>query len=129
MPQFTFDMKLDAAFTVEATTPEAAEAMLKEILDCADINAGALPNGDPLVGEATLNGRAWLALIDGEEAPMPEFPSPLHYYAAAKADGWSEGDEDTPEEYCAAFLTEAEVRSASIASHQTAFRDWQDRIA
>ena len=54
--KFTFDAKLFAAFTIEAPDRATAEKWLREALDCADINAGALPNGDPIIGEASLDG-------------------------------------------------------------------------
>lgn len=53
---FTFDAKLFASFTVDAPDKATAEAWLKRALDCASINAGALPNGDPILGEASLDG-------------------------------------------------------------------------
>lgn len=65
MPKFTYDCRINAAFTIEADTPEAGALALEGVIDCATVNCGALPNGDPLIGEASLAGAPALAMIDG----------------------------------------------------------------
>lgn len=69
MPKFTFDMNLTAAITVDAPDAETAKKWLLETLDCADTNFGAYPNGEPILGEVSLNGaeNIALAMIDGED--------------------------------------------------------------
>jgi hypothetical protein len=124
MPAYTFDLKLDAAFTIEASSEDEARRILIETLDCANINCGELPNGDPLLGEASVNDhRVWLATIDGEEVPLPTYPSPLHCFAAARDDGWLPSDEDTPEEYCSGVIEE-DVQNADITQYVTEYRDY-----
>ncbi len=54
MKRYTFDCKLTAAFTVEATDMLAAHAFLVRLLDCCSANVGQQPNGDPLIGEVSL---------------------------------------------------------------------------
>jgi len=74
MPKFTFDAQLTAAFTIDAPTREQAEQILTTTLNCANVNCGALPDGDPLLGEATLNEperNLRLAMIDGEDFEPP----------------------------------------------------------
>jgi hypothetical protein len=127
MTDYTFDVKLDAAFTVKAESEEAARKMLASVLDCASINCGMMPGPscDPLVGEATMT-RADLGLIDGEEAPLPEYPSPLHYFAAARGDGWYTSDEDTPEQYCDGNgVEEDDIKNADIRYWLEEFREYE----
>lgn len=69
MPKFTFDMTLTAAISVDAPDAETAKRWLIEALDCADTNFGAYPNGDPILGEVSLNGEEniTLGMIEGED--------------------------------------------------------------
>ncbi len=68
MPDYLFDMKLQAAITVTATTREEAEAELTRILDCADTNFGAFKSGAPALGETSLITETLrLGQVDGEE--------------------------------------------------------------
>ncbi|WP_445467934.1 hypothetical protein [Faunimonas sp. B44] len=53
---FTFDVFLEASFTIQAPDEETAKNWLETRLDCVEINAGALPSGDPIVGEANFGG-------------------------------------------------------------------------
>lgn len=70
MPKFTFDMKLDVSLTVEADTEAAARTKLHAAMDCADTNFGAWPNGEPILGECSVNGNVVrLAMIDGNPPP------------------------------------------------------------
>ena len=66
MKEYAFDVKLLAAIRVKAADQATARAMLKEALDCADTNFGAWPNGDPIIGEASIDGEPDLIEIDGE---------------------------------------------------------------
>lgn len=66
MPAYTFDVKIMACFTVEAESQAAAEAILRETVDCATIDCGALPNGQLLTGEGSIDGELDLSQIDGE---------------------------------------------------------------
>lgn len=75
MPDFTFDMQLQAAITVTAPTREAAEAELLRVLDCADTNFGAFKNGSPVLGETSLLPETLrLGMIDSEPYVPPEAP-------------------------------------------------------
>jgi hypothetical protein len=55
MQEYLFDVHLAAAVRVKAASADEARAMLKAVLDCADCNAGAWPNGDPILFEASLD--------------------------------------------------------------------------
>lgn len=107
MTEYAFDLKLDVALRVNAETQEQAIAMLRDVLDCADVNLGAWPSGDPITAEASMNDVPTLYEVDGEPVPIDD--TALRHYAAARNDGWAQGDEDTPEEYCAAFVPEEEL--------------------
>ena len=72
MHKFTFDMKLDVSLTVEAETEDAARKILHKAMHCADANFGAWPNGEPILGECSVNGYVRLGLIDGEEPKASE---------------------------------------------------------
>ena len=81
MTEFAFDLMLRAAIRVNAATEYEARNMLAEALDCAYTNFGAWPNGDPILGEVSLdteNDRPELFEVDGEqpEADKPHFGPP-----------------------------------------------------
>lgn len=65
MPEFLFDVKLFASVRVQAETEAEGRRLLAETLDCATINAGSWPNGEPIVAEASADGAADLLEIDG----------------------------------------------------------------
>jgi hypothetical protein len=67
--EYLFDVKLFAALRISASNERAARRILKEVLDCATINCGALPDGSPLVGEASADGHPELVEVDGEPQP------------------------------------------------------------
>jgi|GEM_PF-2942454 len=67
--EFMFDMTLSTSIRVTATSEAEARSMLKEALDCADTNFGAWPNGDPILGEASMIGKPTLVEVDGEFPP------------------------------------------------------------
>ena len=67
MPQFAFDLKLTTALRIDAPTEKAARKLLAGLLDCADANLGAFPNGDPILAEVSLEPDTLdLYEIDGE---------------------------------------------------------------
>lgn len=67
MPEFAFDVKLMAAIRVIAPDEKAARAKLAAHLDSACSNFGAWEDsGDPITGEASMDGDADLYEIDGE---------------------------------------------------------------
>lgn len=67
MKDYTFDMVLRAAFTVQAESQEEAERIVNGPFDCATIHI--LENGEiELEGEASLEGEPVLGMIDGKEA-------------------------------------------------------------
>jgi hypothetical protein len=47
MNEYLFDIKLFASIRVNAASESEARGLVLEHLDCASINAGAWPNGDP----------------------------------------------------------------------------------
>lgn len=65
--EYAFDLKLVACIRVKAKTEAEALALLREHVDAADCNFGAWPNGDPILGEASLDDvNATAHEIDGE---------------------------------------------------------------
>lgn len=67
MTEYAFDVKLFASIRVEADSEEQARALLREHVDCATANFGAWPNGDPIIGEASVDDdHPELIEIDGE---------------------------------------------------------------
>lgn len=65
--EFLFDLKLFASVRVRATNESAARSMIANAFNCADANFGAWPNGDPILGEASLDDCGPdLIEIDGE---------------------------------------------------------------
>ena len=67
--EFGFDVKLQAAIRVMAASPEQATQMLHAVMNAAECNAGAWPNGDPVLFEASTADGAEPVLfsIDGED--------------------------------------------------------------
>jgi hypothetical protein len=63
--EFLFDVKLISALRIKAESEAEARRMLTEALNCAEVNYGSI-NGDPLVGEASLDGELDLVEVDGE---------------------------------------------------------------
>jgi hypothetical protein len=55
---------------------------------------------------------------------MAEF-SELQFYAAARDDGWSFGDEDTPQQYCETHLEDDDVANADVAAWSEEFLWWK----
>ena len=71
--EYAFDLKLNVAIRVSASSFEEARSILLERLDAADSNFGAFPNGDPIVGEASLAGdvtKDMLFEVDGDPATV-----------------------------------------------------------
>jgi hypothetical protein len=72
MPEYTFDMTLAAAITVTADSAEQAATWLREAIDCADTNFGAYPNGEPILGETSLEvSTLRLGMVDGKDYEPP----------------------------------------------------------
>lgn len=69
MHEYLFDVKLFAAVRVTAENEKEARMMLRQAFDCATCNAGAWPNGDPIVFEASQDNpdEDTLTEIDGEQ--------------------------------------------------------------
>jgi hypothetical protein len=67
--EYAFDIKLLGSVRVNANSEAEAREMLRDNLDAATVNAGAWPNGDPIVFEASIDGEGSLYEIDGEETP------------------------------------------------------------
>ena len=66
MNEYLFDIKLFASIRVNAISEREARAMILECFDCADVNAGAWPNGDPILFEASVDGDFDLVEVNGE---------------------------------------------------------------
>lgn len=64
MRSFLFDVKLFASVRVEADDEAEARRMLADVMDCASVNAGAWPNGDPVLIEASQDGDADLVEVE-----------------------------------------------------------------
>jgi len=63
LTEFAFDVTLQAAIRVRATSLAEAREMLKTI-DAADANLGAWPNGDPILAEVSVDGEGDLFEIN-----------------------------------------------------------------
>ena len=76
--EYGFDVMLKAAIRVRASSPDQAIAMLHSALDSADCNAGAWPNGDPVLFEASTapDTAPVLYSIDGEDVSQAQDDSP-----------------------------------------------------
>jgi hypothetical protein len=86
MPEYAFDATVRIALRVIAPTEQDARDLLDRLLDCADANFGAWPDGSPILSEASLWGRPRVYEIDGE----PYEPSPdddEDYVRRAEDDG------------------------------------------
>ena len=66
MNEYLFDIKLLAAIRVNAASEAEARTLILECFDCACVNAGAWPNGDPILFEASARGNFNLIEINGE---------------------------------------------------------------
>ena len=64
--EYAFDITLAAAMRVKAVNEEQARKLLYDMLDAADANLGAWPDGSPILAEVSLDGRPNLFEIDGE---------------------------------------------------------------
>lgn len=72
MSSFLLDFKLDCAITIGAESAKDAAKLLRQAIQCATVNLGSFPNGDPILAEASLNQPPVLISIDGEEIePTP----------------------------------------------------------
>jgi hypothetical protein len=67
--EYLFDVKLFATLRISVPNERMARRILADVLDCATINCGALPDGSPLVGEASPDGHLELIEVDGEPEP------------------------------------------------------------
>lgn len=68
MIEFAFDMTLTGALRINAKDETEARAKLARYLDCADTNFGADDEGNPLLGEVSLDTSLAPSVyeIDGE---------------------------------------------------------------
>lgn len=62
---FLFDVKLFSSVRIEADSEKEAREKLSEVLDCATVNFGSV-DGEPVTGEASIDGELDLIEIDGE---------------------------------------------------------------
>lgn len=72
--EYAFDCTLIAALRVKAKSQKEAEGIIRQVLDAASCNAGAWPNGDPVLFEASVDGELSLFEVDGEPAEPREMP-------------------------------------------------------
>lgn len=75
MNEYLFDVKLFVSVRVQADTESEARRLLADALDCADINAGAWPNGDPVVFEASQDGEPDLVEIEEIDGSLTAYKS------------------------------------------------------
>lgn len=61
--EYTFDVRMFAAVRIKAASISEARATVHDNLGCVSCNAGAWPNGDPILFEAS---------IDDDELPCTE---------------------------------------------------------
>lgn len=66
MHEYLFDVKLFAAIRVNASSREEAISKLRNGIDCSTGNFGSFANGDPIVGEVSIDGDPDLVEINGE---------------------------------------------------------------
>ena len=66
MNEYLFDVNLFATIRVRADSEAEARTLILDHLDCACVNAGAWPNGDPILFEASARGELPLIEINGE---------------------------------------------------------------
>lgn len=68
MAEFMFDVKLFATIRVNADSEREARRMINAVLNGADANFGAWPNGDPILGTVSQDNpdEDTLVEIDGE---------------------------------------------------------------
>lgn len=64
MKRYVFDVKLFATIRVKAESEDAAREMLYQALLGADANFGAWPDGEPILGEASIDGEADLLEVE-----------------------------------------------------------------
>ena len=60
---YLFDVKLFASLRIGATSESAARQMITTLLDAATVNFGEI-DGDPIIGEASIDGEPDLVEID-----------------------------------------------------------------
>jgi hypothetical protein len=63
--EYAFDVKFFAAIRVKAATEKEARRMVREHIDAATCNAGAWPDGSPILFEASVDGELDLYEVDG----------------------------------------------------------------
>lgn len=67
--EYAFDVKFFATIRVPAASEKEAREFIANNIHCAQANFGALPNGDPIVTEVTIDDdEIPLIEIDGEYA-------------------------------------------------------------
>lgn len=67
MHEYLFDVKLFAAIRVTASSPAEAISKLRNGIDCSTGNFGCFANGDPIIGEVSLDtDDPDLIEVDGE---------------------------------------------------------------
>ncbi len=69
LKNYLVDIKLSTSIRVDAEDEEAARKLIATAFNCASINAGAWPNGEPITGTASMDGEADLVEIDGMYQP------------------------------------------------------------
>ncbi|MDR9836718.1 MULTISPECIES: hypothetical protein [Herbaspirillum] len=75
--EYAFDCTLTAAIRVRATSREEAEEKLRKVMDAADCNGGAWPDGEPILFEASVDdGPIVLFQVDGDEVDRAASPLP-----------------------------------------------------
>lgn len=60
---YLFDVKLFASLRISAASESSARHLIKTLLDVATVNFGEI-DGDPIVGEASIDGEPDLVEVD-----------------------------------------------------------------
>lgn len=85
MPTYVFDVTLRVA----ASTEKEARSLMTAALDCASINAGEI-NGEPLLGEASLEGDLDLGeVIEDAQPAMTEREALVKVITHLVGQGWA----------------------------------------
>jgi len=96
--EYLLDFHARGSLRITANSAAEARQILDNLLDCANVNFGAFPNGDPALGELTAYARH-VAEIDGTETPdlnavrafetaSAALPGETDWEALARANGW-----------------------------------------
>ncbi len=64
--EFAFDMTLQCALRVKASSIEEARRIIRASINCVEANLGIWPSGSPILAEVSVNGAMDVFEVDGE---------------------------------------------------------------